>query len=120
MSEHKNPESARHTPGPWEVFEGGNFVKIVAKGYHERRKSTESGYVGGPLSVGEAQYYATENYDQDHEKALANARLMAAAPDLLQTLKAILDSNCLCFACIQHTEQARVAIAKAEDGGTQK
>lgn len=79
-----------HTPGPWEVFEGGNFVRVVAQGYHERRVA--SGYLGGPFSVAEMNYCATENYEPDPQKALANANLIAAVPDLLQALTQIRDA----------------------------
>ncbi len=76
------------TPGPWEVFEGGNFVRIGAAGYVEW--SNAHHYCGGPLSVAEAEYNATENYDSDHEKAMANGRLIAAAPELYGALESIM------------------------------
>lgn len=68
---------ANATPRPWHIYEGGNFVRIGAEGYNEfiERKH----YLGGPLAVAEAHYNATENYEADHDKAMANARLIVEA-----------------------------------------
>ncbi len=72
----------KHTPGPWEIYEGGNFVRIGASGFI--KDSDVRGYMGGPLSVAEVEHNATDNHDPNHKKAMANARLIAAAPCLLE------------------------------------
>jgi hypothetical protein len=65
------------TARPWEIFEGGNFVKIGAQGYVEWTERKH--YLGGPLSVAEMEYNATESYRSNHAKALANAKLIVTA-----------------------------------------
>lgn len=94
-----------HTPGPWEVdSEGGMLPCVVA---------------GDKLIYQSARGLGIE----DNATIEANARLIAAAPDLLEALRATLaqwtmagygecaDETC---GCIQG--QARRAIAKAEGG----
>lgn len=113
-----------HTPGPWHV-DPDNF--------NGRR---QSGLCASIMDAKKDVYLAEvwadferEENDEDIElppsgTGLANAQLIAAAPDLLAALQATLDlwgaagfdvcdnPNC---GCVQH--QARAAIAKAE--GTQ-
>lgn len=58
----------KHTPGPWCV--------------------AEDGYEGAPMvALGDSDGYAKIF---DHDNAEANARLIAAAPDLLKALKSAL------------------------------
>jgi len=108
-----------HTKGPWELLRQGK--EIQGDGGHEVWCFVNS--IG--ISITEIP---VESYNEDGNKAyhvskvesLANARLIAAAPDLLAALKGIFDSygddlcNCVddskhCPYCI-----ARAAIAKAE------
>lgn len=79
--------TVRPTPGPWHVHEGGNHVYVGADGYNEYIE--REGYLGGPLCVAEVNYKATEDHSADHDKAMANGRVIAAAPDLLSALKAL-------------------------------
>jgi hypothetical protein len=88
-----------HTPGPWRVFDA--FVDLEIVSDRPTANATES----------LVQFKGQRN-------AKANARLMAAAPELLEALKnidfhirqgKILERD----ACIT---QARAAIAKAEGG----
>lgn len=94
-------EAAKHTPGPWIIFKGEPFIvyaKIDAIGNLQT------------ISLGNGRDYLREADDKDGE-AIANARLIAAAPDLLAALK---------DALIQLDEHglrgglAESAIAKAE------
>lgn len=77
-----------HTPGPWEtsVLSGGTQWEICG---------TDGG--DAIASVVECQ------------SAAANARLIAAAPDLLQTLREIADA----YDSVQLNPTARVLAAKA-------
>ena len=88
-----------YTPGPWRVGSPGMGAGKVCT-------------VEGRRIVGEASWYC--------EQAEANARLMAAAPDLLAACKDTLDywettgfadcdEGCDCI-----VDQMRAAIAKAE------
>ncbi len=81
-----------HTPSPWTVEQ---FSMVVS---HERRQRIAD--VGG----------------NDAQERADNARLIAAAPDLLEALKgAIAESGCDGDLCMyQWHETARTAIAKAE------
>ena len=84
----------RHTPGPWVVGNQDplNFGK-------QRGNGTEPiGFVYGP-SFPERSELGRE--------ALSNARLIAAAPELLEALKDM-------GARYGLTEQARAAVARAE------
>jgi hypothetical protein len=74
-----------HTPGPWEVDldnreddEAGECIAIVKEGH---------GYIAGIHILPTADEYETIKFtDEDR----ANARLIAAAPDLLAALKELL------------------------------
>ena len=94
------------TPGPWVVV--GNLTKYV-----------EARLVGGLIQEVAAcgPTMADEGYGQQQE---ANARLIAAAPDLLESLQNIAeywnqDQNeaAMADACWHAIHTARAAIAKA-------
>lgn len=108
--------TAAHTPGPWHVGVGGNF--------HSNRVWTEDMRpVAGLCSMG------TAPADIDPE-AQANARLIAAAPELLDLARNIggFDDGLLLSADLnmyravlrEFREQARAAIAQAELPETQE
>lgn len=82
--------SANHTPGPWVVS------------HKKRHKITkESGLV-----LANAVKCSNPNYE-------ANARLIAAAPELLDALKDMLDYYGTASANVEFLTKARAAIAKA-------
>ena len=66
---------SRHTPGPWD--------RIIADGYTVRHPQiySDTGPVANATFLGEGRV----------DELNANARLMAAAPDLLAALEALLD-----------------------------
>lgn len=68
-------EITKHTPGPWEC--SGGYVQ----------SATKSKPSGAPLCI--ADPFVDESFMSDHE-ADANARLIAAAPELLEVCKAML------------------------------
>ena len=98
-----------HTPGPWffDDGEGGRYFPHVVLGGRDPKSgiyitiNTCNGRNGGPI-----------------EECIANARLIAAAPDLLAALKSVLHWVPEKVATISHPayEAARAAIAKAERG----
>lgn len=62
--------TAAHTPGPWPITETGDGKRFVIG----------EGLVGGPKGYEVAEVYSD---DAPYEEAIANARVIAAAPDLL-------------------------------------
>lgn len=84
---------ANHTEGPWEVSYGGD--RILAK---------------GDLPKGTGQFCPVAAIDPDNVlRADADAKLIAAAPDLLAALKETLRAS----PAGPHVKRAQAAIAKA-------
>jgi hypothetical protein len=107
---------SKYTPGPWEIRWGGNFTSIGAPGYNARVDVSRC----GGIKYGQI---GSVDFDYDNEKndeQRANARLIAAAPDLLEAAK-VLDAftkeqhydHCVCVYC-RHMPALRAAILKAE------
>lgn len=90
---------SKHTPGPW-------FSQYDDNGFYEI----------GSEAVSRRVAFTYSEYDTDE----ANARLIAAAPDLLEALQRLLDATTPLFFITQndHTafHQASAAIAKATGG----
>lgn len=86
-------QKAQHTPGPW-FYKGGSYVED-SKGGLVCRSDFKSGRSG-------------EN--------AGNARLIAAAPELLEALQFIYNDPYTTCKC---AERARAAIAKATGGQKQ-
>jgi len=110
--------SAQHTPGPWhtsllyysDIPENGRVVICAAP------KSIQYAHT----KVGEAAFSPerSDYYVGNRDEAEANARLMAAAPELLEALQSIVASLAEHDdeGMIEHAEQmiaARTAIAAA-------
>ena len=103
MSEESTPTQVGHTPGPWRVetlhLTGEPTAYFVIKD-----SITSLLRMNGPCAM--------------YSNAEADARLIAAAPDLLQALKAV-DATCPCDPDINERFQAawdmlKAAIARAE------
>lgn len=99
---------ATHTPGPWRI-ENRYFVESTTGPKHIRGIST----------VADCRPYASD----DHPEAEANARLIAAAPDLLVELQESLPLLHLLAAkmntpavVVARIESAKAAIRKATQG----
>ena len=94
--------TAKHTPGPWTIkgpsapnrpkTDGGDYA-IIADG----------------KIIAEAIYQTDET---DFQPVIANARLIAAAPDLLEALKLFVERDC--SITTEEFKMGRIAIAKAE------
>ncbi len=100
--------AAQHTPGPWIAETVGSNIHITI----DRPDKPPIAWVGG----------------QTAPHAKANARLIAAAPDLLKALEAMLDVQSarrhplgapdegIAYMAAQAAANARDAIAKAKGG----
>src|SRR5215472_15289819 len=66
--------SAKHTPGPW--FDSGEYDRTL-------------GYTDTTIINEERELIAIVRVESTREQLQANARLIAAAPELLAALKAI-------------------------------
>lgn len=102
-----------HTPGPWRLHFWAENVGISADRPKQRDCETVATVYRGP---------ETASYATDREKADANARLIAAAPDLLEALDgvigfiddlALLGGMTANGGAQERLDAARAAIAKA-------
>ena len=96
-----------HTPGPWLVQAGDEWADgiVTLEGHNEN---------GTPM------YWTVASYNRRRDEADANARLIAAAPELLEALQALIaeyEPNLKAFATDAPRkakwEAACAAIAKA-------
>ena len=90
-------ENAKHTPGPWSV-KGDIGTSVWA----------------GPLFVGKTEWDLYSNCVNNREEAQSNARLIAAAPELLAALEAARLWAVECYGSLPWLESAEAAIAKAK------
>ncbi len=104
-TETKTETKAQHTPGPWEVEEGGgNNLRVVGTG------NNSCIICGMPT------------WDAQPEEMDGNARLIAAAPALLAACKALLaefpepPNDFVARFPSSAVRTARAAIAQAEPG----
>jgi hypothetical protein len=111
-------DAQKHTPGPWAVDDGdGRYCGIFGEDGNPVAYLCEPKFPNDvhllPLDMdGSPDGY---RYWEEHK---ANARLMAAAPDLLTALKAMVDRwepDCVGLDRVMW-ENARAAIAQATDG----
>jgi hypothetical protein len=86
---------SKHTPGPWGTYDTAAYGIHICKG----------GIAG--QHIASAQRYVGLTQDE----TVANARLIAAAPEMLAALRELLER------CdFEAQEMARAAIGKAEGG----
>lgn len=107
--------SALHTPGPWECL-----PEEVDKPYIRIRGTR----LGGRYRIANVDAPIYKGMQEREADAMANARLIAAAPDLLEALQGVLpfmeaaeDAGLVGDeGCYWPVEVARAAIAKATGG----
>ena len=118
----------KHTPGPWtvEMFPSGSVYIHMRKASGKNGPaifgpdfSDQDGHVGAHTflhNVSAFKALTGETEEQLHEERVANAYLIAAAPDLLEALKGLKENGCFYDAhgpgC--WCSKAAAAIAKAE------
>jgi len=90
-----------HTPGPWSVVDHKTASENIyaANGRHI-------------VNVGAHDYGWQPGQERSRDECMANAYLIAAAPEMYEALKEVLASKCPCDAFVK----GRKAIAKAEGG----
>jgi hypothetical protein len=97
--------SAKHTQGPWRAEFGNNSARVIAKVEHE---------------VASVPTLRSTNAEEDGNRdvMVANARLVASAPELLEALRGMLAMYSSDEAggdeTLEEVREARAAIAKAE------
>ena len=97
--------TTKHTPGQWSVVEHDHAICVQTESPRQTKFGASRYAVVGGLDRSDPEQL---------EEARANARLIAAAPDLLEALKALLERYVLAIGnegieCLN----ARAAIAKA-------
>lgn len=73
---------SKHTSGPWHVCDG--CTHLIADNHHMTVAEARQ-IVSGNLRTGKTEYVP------GHQMQLANAKLIAAAPDMYDALRAMLD-----------------------------
>lgn len=115
--------AAQHTPGPWWVGEGGYADYVFAPDGYEVMQSPLYAHIHHEFRagrMGDGHWGTTPGafIERDEGIAEANARLTAAAPDLLEALRWFIndiDSRKTSMVDFdQAVLDARAAIAKAE------
>jgi hypothetical protein len=95
---------AKYTPGPWNIGSSDlpvSRMSIHCKGHKDSCHSTVALMVSrGVIGI-------------SHDEEFANARLIAAAPDLLDVAQAILAEDMLQYLPAEFVAKVRAAIAKA-------
>jgi hypothetical protein len=90
---------SKHTPGPWETFKEHNVRDV----HDHRGVATCGGY--------------SQNWNEDivYQENIANARLIAAAPELLEAAKKMVAIECNVFGVdLSPLDELKEAIKKAE------
>ena len=96
----------KHTPGPWRIS-GGSATTVQAD---YRAINSEGGVL-----IARALGYPNSGYFPSDDEATANARLIAAAPELLESLERCFNiMNNGGTWSIEDQAAARAAIAKAK------
>ncbi|MBY0513161.1 MAG: hypothetical protein K2P78_04525 [Gemmataceae bacterium] len=94
----------KHTPGPWDV---NDDLDIYSS--HPDMDEIVASCVGHKIDAA--------LFSDIPGRAEANARLIAAAPDLLDSLEQMVaESDCGRVPCMRTIDDARAAIAKAAGG----
>ncbi len=101
-----------HTPGPWKLSGKRIYINYTGRNGHE---------LTGTVATAQCPVAADVTYEEEQKEASANARLIAAAPDLLNALNELIKA---CNPKPGHgvtlmdddppLVKARAAIAKAE------
>lgn len=108
---------SKHTPGPWVAIKDGKYVtenpyNVDHEDEHDLTTAPVGGHDGQVVALVVMDDEFRKNRWDDTELD-ANARLIAAAPELLEALKAALEHSYIPHAKPWLLEQIESAIAKA-------
>ena len=98
---------SEHTPGPWTAFIGDDKNTVAVQVKHPRH--------GGTIDL--IQWMGFDNSAIPYEQHVANANLIAAAPELLEALKDFVRHKevlAITFEAWKSEGRAEAAIKKAE------
>lgn len=101
-----------HTPGPWNAHKG-----VIPDQPHVWDVTSKHGWGGNCNATPEGWFVATIHEVTNADSAAANARLIAAAPELLAICKRLLDRGYVSKHCHdEHDDHMQLvaAIRKAE------
>lgn len=100
-------KTTKHTPGPWETGGVMTLVEFRPEGWN------------APMCIADCH---TKNAPQSETERVANARLIAAAPELLEACKAAMNDKYARFGMTKDNYPVREilarAITKAEGGAS--
>ena len=113
----------QHTPGPWEVIGQHVFTKLGATNAHGSKAHDRGGWNIATINPWACTNQDGEDEDMPVSETMANACLIAAAPELLEALEAILpfipntsasEGGAARFSAnVAAADKVRAAIAKA-------
>lgn len=101
---------SKHTPGPWELTRGDGYTVVAGIDQYGDRHEIATSYNTHPQEGNPVEEW--------HPPQEANVRLIAAAPDMLAALKALVADIAACQTAAlpggSTCRRAESAIAKAE------
>ena len=115
MNNEQRTMSMNHTPGPWLVdFESDEFDSKQSRLRIVDGSESSMGHPQGPLVLADLNVCA---FAPHMDEPLANARLIAAAPELLTALEGLVsDWERVTGRSLPDDHEAKAAIAKARGG----
>lgn len=106
-----------HTPGPWEAIDNPDGIIDIVRRWDAEVTSGNTAVFGSILGAHIAEIPYTTTGIPTREQALANAALIATAPELLEACKAFVTAWEECLQ-LEKTDVAlalaKTAISKAE------
>jgi hypothetical protein len=103
---------SEHTPGPWRINKGGGHQRPQIVGSGDIQTNGWPGHVNGVRNASYSDVVCDISGDLSLVGPAANARLIAAAPDLLAACQAFIAADNQCGASLAFA-MAQEAVKKA-------